>query len=135
MNNIEEMAANVKAYQQTNIAKLWQKTRHLLGYGVNELAAELGTSGAQISRIESGEREPSAELIIKFSQLKEKTMSNVRFLTDDEVEAFPGDNFTDVAITADDGTEYYGESDETGDGNHQYVNDEDGEHVAVKTTK
>ena len=39
MNNIEELAANVRAYQQTNIPELWKKTRwNLLGLGVNELA-------------------------------------------------------------------------------------------------
>jgi len=74
MNNIEELAANVTKYQQANIPELWRKTRILLGYGVNELAAALDTSGAQISRIESGERVPSAGLIIKFSQLKEREM-------------------------------------------------------------
>lgn len=113
VNNIEELYANIKAYQQTDVAKLWQKTRRLLGYGVNALAAELGTSGAQISRIESGEREPSAELIIKFSQLKEQKMSNVRFLTDDEIESFPGIQTPEIAVLSSDGNEYYGEVDWT----------------------
>jgi len=131
VNNIEQLAANVRQYQATDIANLWRKTRQLLGYGVNELAEVLETSGAQISRIESGERDPAKKLIIKFSELKERKMSDVRFLTEQEIEDFPGDNFVDVTITAADGTAYYGESDEAGEGNHQYVNNEDGEHIPV----
>lgn len=132
MNNIEELAKNVQEYRQTDIAKIWKLTRwNLLGLGVNELARELGVSGAQISRIESGEREPAAELIIKFAQLKEAKMSWLRFLTGQEADNFPGDNFVDVAITGDDGIEYYGESDESGNGDHQFVNNEDGEHIEI----
>lgn len=77
MDNIEELAANVKAYQDTDIPNIWRKTRQILGYGVNELAVLLNVSGAQISRIEGGEREPTRDLIIKFAELKEYDMFNL----------------------------------------------------------
>lgn len=134
MDNIETLAANLEAYQVADIAKIWRQTRRLLGYGVNELAAELNTSGAQISRIESRERLPSARLIIRFALLKKEKMPGVRFLTESEIEAFPGQNFANIAITGSDGVEYYGETDDSLSGNHQYVNDEDGEHIAVEKT-
>lgn len=77
INNISDLAANVQTYQETDITGIWRKTRRMLGYGTNELANALGISGAQISRIESGERRPAAELIIKFASLKEAKMFKI----------------------------------------------------------
>jgi transcriptional regulator with XRE-family HTH domain len=134
MNNIEELAKVTRQLERTNIPRIWRKTRlHILGMGVNELARALGVSGAQISLIEAGKRTPAPALVFKLEVLvkekKTKMENPFRFLTNREVENFPGDNFIDIAIEGDGGIEYYGESDDNA--GPQFVANEDGEYIEV----
>ena len=58
-------------------------------------------------------------------------MFEIRALTEKEIEAlsFISDSSANVAMTGTDGVEYY--ADNTGDGNPQFVADEDGDYIPV----
>lgn len=62
-----------------------------------------------------------------------------RKLTQEEIDAFDGDSFVDIAILSTDGNWYYGESDfRYGDAGEyedmsQFVSDEGGDYIPVKT--
>lgn len=69
INNLLDLAENVLAYQQVDMPTLWKNSRIEIGFSASELAAALGVTAAQISYIESGQRQPNSELIVKFSEI------------------------------------------------------------------
>ncbi len=53
-------------------------------YSIKDLAAKLGVSPSHISRIESGEKIPSEELIKKYSEVLKVRVSTIKFFSTEE---------------------------------------------------